>query len=265
MAPLSVEPFGPFGFDDVANLEAGTDGFADAVPDRSVVLDIGRDAFVVDLDVRRAVEVGERRGETTRSGIVGEDPPDRVIDREHPQSARPQHSRDLGHDLCGIRDERNRPEGRTCEVEALVRERQRLGAGLDEGNPPTGLVHRRHAAGQHSHRQIEADDVGALRCEPSRARRRTAADLEDALTCDVTEEMHIALVQPLGAPHELAGARLDAQELAVGAVVVVGIGVPPRATGPFARGRTDPGAGNPAGSERGDGGGMTIVGHGDQA
>ncbi len=80
---------------------------------------------------------------------------------------------------------------------------------------------------QHAGGQVERDRVRAVRRQPARAHRRSAADLEHPPAGDVAEQVRVVLAQVLRAPHEVR----DAEERAVLGVVVVGVAVPRRAVG----------------------------------
>ncbi|GCB56719.1 hypothetical protein rerp_31270 [Rhodococcus erythropolis] len=71
----------------------------------------------------------------------------------------------------------------------------------------------------------------------------------------------IALVQPFGAPDEFTFRAVHAQKLAVGSVVIVGVGVPPRTAGTVAGTGIDTDPADTAGAENGIGGGMALVRH----
>lgn len=98
---------------------------------------------------------------------------------------------------------------------------------------------------EHAARQIGRHRVGALRGEPARAGRLSAADLEDPLAADFTQKRDVGLSDALRAPDEV---RI-AEEAAVGRLVVVGVGVPPRQVGGGGLRRRDRPIGDPRGAE----------------
>jgi len=76
--------------------------------------------------------------------------------------------------------------------------------------------------------------VLSLLLGPSGARRGAATHFQYVFVDYVAEQVVIALVQPFGAPDEFTFRAVHAQKLAVGSVVIVGVGVPPRTAGAVA-------------------------------
>jgi hypothetical protein len=97
--------------------------------------------------------------------------------------------------------------------------------------------------------------------EPSGTRRRAATHFQYVFVDYVAEQVVIALVQPFGAPDEFTFRAVHAQKLAVGSVVIVGVGVPPRTAGTVAGTGIDTDPADTAGAENGIGGGMALVRH----
>src|SRR6266540_912624 len=179
LAPDPVVPFGPLGFHDVADDEAGGDQFAHPVAERTVVLHVRRNAAGVGLHVRTPVEVRVRGDQPALARIVEEDPAHRMGDREHPAAAGAQHPEHLAHHPCGVGDERHRAERAAREVERGVAERQRLGIGLHQRRVHPGTDRGLSGMAQHSGRQVEPNGVRPLADQPSAARRRPAAHFEN--------------------------------------------------------------------------------------
>src|SRR5690606_9712038 len=93
--------------------------------------------------------------------------------------------------------------------------------------------HRRHPAREHARRQVQADRMRAIARQPARTRRRTTADLQNALSGNIAEQMPIALVQSLGTPDEFTAGGVDTEKFGMGIVVLAGVGIPPAPAGTF--------------------------------
>ena len=211
------------------------------------MLDVGRLAVGVELDVRRPVEVRHGRGQPGGARVVGEHPAHRMGRREHPSPARTQNARHLAHHARGVGNERDGAECRERDVEGRVRERQELCVGLHERHRNAGRAGEPAGMAEHPRGQVERDRPGALRRQPSRAHCRAASDFEGAQSTDRAEQPRVGFAQPLRAPHEIG----SAEELAVQGVVVVRIGVPPAPVGANRRGRVGVAAGDAHGVQLG--------------
>ena len=97
------------------------------------------------------------------------------------------------------------------------------------GHPDAGLVVDAAGVLELARAEVEADGPGAARGQPAGALAGAAADLEHPAAGHVAEHPRVRLVHALGAPDEAD----VAEELAVGGLVLVGVGVPVAAVGPL--------------------------------
>ena len=235
LAPHGLAALRPLGLDQVVEHETGRDDVADAVAQRAVVLDVGRHARGVDLDVRRAVEVGLGDGQPVRARVVGEHPAHRVVHREHPPAAGPQHPGDLAHHPLRLGHERHRAERRAGQVERCRRRRaaaRRRPAREEQRHPSPRWTVQRVAASRPTGRGPPAMRPG-WRASARTARTRSRPPARGARR-HVAEQARVGLAQALRAPDEVDVADV----CAVLGQVVVGVGVPPGAARPLRLRRT---------------------------
>ncbi len=162
-----------------------------------------------------------------RSGIVLKHPPHRMGRREHPSSARFEHTRDFSHGARRIRDEGDGAESGEGSVEGVGTERQLTHVGLDQWDRDAGARGAPDRVPEHPGRQVERHHLGVARGQIPGARGRAAPDLQDARPGDVAEQSDVAFPQVLRTPDEVS----ITQECAVLQVVFVGVGIPPAPVG----------------------------------
>ena len=121
-----------------------------------------------------------------------------------------------------VGDELQGAEGGEDDVEGVRVEGQLRGTGQHGGYDDPVLLVDPAAVLQLAHRDVDGDRSAAVTQHPARALPGAAADLEHVATSDVAECVQGVLADALGTPEEPA----VAQELAVGGLVLVGVGVP---------------------------------------
>ena len=196
-----------------------------------MVLDVGRRARRVDLDVRacgrsrtaaRSARPGRGRRRTPSASGGSPRTPSA---RRAAARARPRASPAPGRPRTAPRRTPSRPGRRRPSGTAAARRRPAPAGPPSRSRRPSGAAWRSIAAGQ-----VERHRVRALAPQPARARRRAGPDLQHPRPGDVAEQSRVGLAQPLRAPDEVGVADVAA----VLGQVVVGVGVPPAPAGPFA-------------------------------
>src|SRR5215217_1783461 len=92
LAPGASMTGGPFGLNEINQPKTCRSECSHIVADRAVVLDVRCVAFIVDLDIRRPVEIGLSCGKPSGPRIVRENPSHGVSDGENPATTRSKHS-----------------------------------------------------------------------------------------------------------------------------------------------------------------------------
>jgi hypothetical protein len=167
----------PFGLHKTNKSQAGIGDVPYPITDGAMVFDIRSVTMVVLFDIRSPVEVRVHGDETSLTRIVEERPSDRVRGGEHEPATRTKHASNLVQDSDRVRDERERPVRRACEVEHPVPEWEPLGVSLNhrQNRPCPGI--KAPGVAELPPRQVDAHGIGALDCEPAPTLPAAAADL----------------------------------------------------------------------------------------